>query len=58
MKSRLRRLERWQRERLGEFASEEELNLAIEAELSRIPSWYAEQVLREFAAENGLEITL
>jgi hypothetical protein len=57
MNRRLARLERLQRELLGEFTSEAELDAAVEAELAKMESWEAEGVLREWAAENGLELT-
>jgi hypothetical protein len=57
MKRRLSRLERLQRELLGEFSNEDELDAAIEAELARMTPDEAERVLREFAAENALELS-
>jgi hypothetical protein len=47
-------LDRLQRELLGEFASEAELDAAIEAELARLTPEEAERLLRDYAAEEGL----
>jgi hypothetical protein len=50
------RVNRLQRELLGRFASVEELDAAIEAELERVGPEEAERLLREFMASEGLSL--
>jgi hypothetical protein len=48
------RVNRLQRQLLGGFASIEELDAAIEAELERVEPEEAERLLREFMDSEGL----